>query len=93
MGHNQNFTDTIWIVGPLGQAIRLQQRIQTNCQKISVLAKIIQKKTCQIALFFSMLATIFFIRSNTYLVTRALTILPIRILSVFVFFPKMNQIN
>jgi len=22
LGHNQNFTDTIWIVGPLGQAIR-----------------------------------------------------------------------
>jgi hypothetical protein len=22
LGHSQNFTDTIWIVGPLGQAIR-----------------------------------------------------------------------
>jgi hypothetical protein len=22
LGHNQNFTDIIWIVGPLGQAIR-----------------------------------------------------------------------
>ena len=33
LGHNQNFTDTIWIVGPLGQAIRSAMLCQIKKKK------------------------------------------------------------
>ena len=32
MGHSQTFTDTVWILGPLGQAICLQHIFLQKCK-------------------------------------------------------------
>ncbi len=49
MGHSQNFTDTVWIVGPLGQAI---DQLNSNPYGLTLYSRALVK-TCKDKLIIS----------------------------------------